>query len=466
MLDAASIVQRFLETKHQVHPDVVRYLSEQNDPALIEQVLDRAPSDAVVISPKHVPGMVPMVRDGARFLTAPDVEVVWGSAGSTGGVASLEHYARFFRHRYDVLGGILRGRMTATPIEAVLKNSRYRQEEAAIIGMVAEVRTTTRGHRMIDLEDPTGILPILFNKTKDGFSEAEKILPDEVIGVRGKLSQEGKIFFAESFIRPDIPNSNAPFVSRDPGKAVLISDIHVGSDTFLPKAWERFTSWIRESDVSYLLIAGDAVDGIGIYPGQEQELIIPNIYDQYNLLGEMLSEIPSRIQIVLSPGNHDVVRGAEPQPAIPEAFRQKFPRNCTFVENPAFVRLQGVGIMMYHGRSIDDMVAAIPGASYERASEMMEEMVKRRLLAASYGKRTPLAAHEHDRLLIDPIPEVLHTGHVHVMGITSYRGILCINAGTWQSQTAFQKQMNLVPTPARAVLLDLQTLRPEVMDFS
>jgi DNA polymerase II small subunit len=97
---------------------------------------------------------------------------------------------------------------------------------------------------------------------------------------------------------------------------------------------------------------------------------------------------------------------------------------------------------------------------------MMEEMAKRRLLAASYGKRTPIAAHEQDRLLIDPIPEVLHTGHVHVMGLTSYRGVLCINAGTWQSQTAFQKQMNLVPTPARAVLLDLQTLRPEVLDFS
>jgi DNA polymerase II small subunit len=466
MLDAASIVQRFLDTKLQVHPDVVRYISERGDPSLIDQILGDIPPDAVVVSPRHIPGMVPMVRDGARFLTDPQVEVVWGSAGSTGGVSSLENYSRFFRHRYDTLGGMIRGRMNGIPIEAVLKNSRYRQEETSIIGMVADVRTSTKGHRMIDLEDPTGTIPVLFNKNREGFGEAEKVLPDEVIGVRGKLSQEGKLFFAESLIRPDVPNSNAPFMSPEPGKAVLISDIHVGSNTFLPEAWGRFAAWLEDSDVSYLLIAGDAVDGIGIYPGQESELVIPNIYEQYEKLGDMLSALPPHIRIILGPGNHDVVRGAEPQPCIPEQFRSHFPKNCTFVENPAFVRLQGVGVLMYHGRSIDDMVASIPGASYERAGDMMEEMAKRRLLAASYGKRTPIAAHEQDRLLIDPIPEVLHTGHVHVMGITSYRGVLCVNAGTWQSQTAFQKQMNLVPTPGRAVLLDLQTLRPEVLDFS
>ncbi len=113
---------------------------------------------------------------------------------------------------------------------------------------------------------------------------------------------------------------------------------------------------------------------------------------------------------------------------------------------------------MYHGRSIDDMISLIPGASYENVSPMMTGMLQRRHLAPTYGKRTPIAASKEDRLVIDPIPEVLHTGHVHIMGITEYRGTLCVNSGTWQSQTAFQKQMNINPTPARAVVLDLQTL--------
>ena len=68
-------------------------------------------------------------------------------------------------------------------------------------------------------------------------------------------------------------------------------------------------------------------------------------------------------------------------------------------------------------------------------------------------------------MVIEPVPEVLHTGHVHIMGVTEYRGVLCVNSGTWQSQTSFQKQMNITPTPAKAVLLDLQTLVPRVLDF-
>jgi DNA polymerase II small subunit len=44
--------------------------------------------------------------------------------------------------------------------------------------------------------------------------------------------------------------------------------------------------------------------------------------------------------------------------------------------------------------------------------------------------------------------------------------VLGINAGTWQSQTAFQKQMNVNPTPAQAVAVDLQTLRPETFTFA
>ncbi len=81
--------------------------------------------------------------------------------------------------------------------------------------------------------------------------------------------------------------------------------------------------------------------------------------------------------------------------------------------------------------------------------------------------RTPIAAMKTDRLVIDPLPEILLTGHVHICGITRYRGVLGgVNAGTWQAQTAFQKQMNINPTPARAFVIDLQTLQPEVMDFS
>lgn len=464
MLDTPGIVERFLETKLQVHPDVVSYIREQNDDSLIDRIISSVPGDCLVVSLHHVPG-VKARRDGIRFLGDPCVEVVAGRQGTAKPICRVEDYVSYFHDRYSRLSSMIRGRCSPIPIEALKRNSRYRSEEFAITGMVMDVRSTAKGHRIADIEDATGSVNILFNKDRDDFGEAERLVPDEVIGVRGTLSPEGTLVFAEQIFRPDIPFTYAPYTSDRKGAAALISDIHVGSDTFLGDAWNRFAEWLGESEISYLLVAGDLVDGIGIYPGQEKELTIPNIYEQYAVLGEMLSELPSGMEIILAPGNHDVVRGAEPQPVVPEKFTGSYPKNCTFVENPALVNLQGVRVLMYHGRSFDDLIGMMPGASYEQAHEVIPEMLKRRHLAPCYGKRTPIAADTVDRLIIDPIPEVVHTGHVHIMGITRYRGVLGVNAGTWQSQTAFQKQMNIQPTPARAIVLDLMTLQPEVYTF-
>ncbi|MDD1696688.1 MAG: DNA-directed DNA polymerase II small subunit [Methanoregula sp.] len=464
MLDARQIALRFLETKLQVHPDVVRYIQEQDEPDLIERIISQIPGETIVVSAKHIPGMT-VTCDGTRFLTDPSVEVISGSRGTSGCVNGTCDYLHYFRDRYSRLGGMIRSRCSAMPIEALTRGTRYRHEECTIIGMVVEVKTTTNGHRIADIEDSSANITVLFRKDRPVFSDAERIIQDEVIGVKGKLSNDGKLFFAEQLYRPDIRIDNTQYKSDQPGKAVFISDVHVGSDTFLEECWNRFADWLSDSDFSYLLIAGDLVDGIGIYPGQESELVIKNIYEQYDAFGAMMRDLPSRMKIIISPGNHDVVRGAEPQPIIPQQFTQKFPQNCISVENPALVNLQGVRVLIYHGRSIDDMIGLIPGASYEQSGLMMEEMLQRRHLAPAYGRRTPIAAGKTDRLIIDPLPEILHTGHVHIRGLTQYRGVLGINAGTWQSQTAFQKQMNVNPTPAQAVLVDLQTLVPETFTF-
>ena len=464
MLGNQEIVQRFLQTNLQVHPDVVRYLREKKDPSLIDDILSRVPEGAVVVSPQYLPGWK-REKDGERFLTDPALEVVYGHSARENGGVELKDFMYYFRDRYTQLSSIIRQRTGAMPIEALTRSTRYRQQDCTIIGMVMEVRTTANGHRIAELEDATGMLSVLFNKDRDVFADAEKLVPDEVVGVAGRLSGDGTMFFAETILRPDIPINHAPFTSKTPGKAVLISDLHVGSNTFLFDEWNRFVDWLSDGDAGYLLIAGDCVDGIGIYPGQEKELDIANIYEQYDVLGEMLKDLPSRLQIVVAPGNHDAVRGSEPQPALPERFTQHFPKNVTLVENPCMVSLQGVHVLMYHGRSFDDLIGMIPGATYTRPDEMMEEMLRRRHLAPAYGLRTPIMAAKQDHLVISPIPEILHTGHIHICGMSRYRGVLGVNAGTWQGQTSFQKQMNIYPTPARAVVVDLQTLRPSVIDF-
>ena len=132
---------------------------------------------------------------------------------------------------------------------------------------------------------------------------------------------------AEDIILPEV-GGKPPQRAQEPVYAVLTSDVHVGSKKFTKDAFRRFILWLRgkygtpemreiAGRVKYLLIAGDIVDGVGIYPGQQMELTIRDIHKQYNFAIKYLEKIPSYIEIVLSPGNHDAARKSQPQPAIP-----------------------------------------------------------------------------------------------------------------------------------------------------
>jgi DNA polymerase II small subunit len=465
------IVARFLEAELLVHPAVVTYISENGGSGIIEGIINSLSSSISVVTPREVPGMLATRIDRLAVGVSALPEILAGKGGFSVPMANPEESFVLFRNRYDVLSAIMRSRVNPIPIEALTKqNNWFVDTDIGVIGMVVGSSTSSKGHRIVEIEDPTGTIKVLFNKNRDGFDEAEKIIPDEVIGVRGKLARDmsggSGMIFSNTLFRPEIPLTHAFSPSKEPGKAVLISDVHVGSNTFLLDAWEKFALWLEATpDIKYLLIAGDVVDGIGVYPNQDKELRIKTIYEQYDAVGEMLSTLPSHLQIVLSPGNHDAVRAAEPQPVLPEEFRTQFPSNITFVENPAVVNIQSVNVLMYHGRSIDDMIKFIPGTSYGCPGGIMEEMLKRRHLSPIYGQKTPLLSTSRDHLVIRDVPDILHTGHVHITGIVSYRGVLGVNAGTWQGQTSFQKQMNINPTPAEAILVDLFTMEHEKLCF-
>ncbi len=68
--------------------------------------------------------------------------------------------------------------------------------------------------------------------------------------------------------------------------------------------------------------------------------------------------------------------------------------------------------------------------------------------------------------MIDVVPDILHCGHVHTVGVSWYRDVLTINSGTWQSQTEFQKRMNLQPNPAQATVVDLASMEYRIVQFN
>jgi DNA polymerase II small subunit len=339
--------------------------------------------------------------------------------------------------------------------------------------MVMDARTTARGNRVIELEDPTGMVTAIVQKDSDVFDLASAIVTDEVLGVTGISDGNGRIFI-KSLLWPDMPNQTQP-LENGSGCALLLSDLHVGSKYFMEDAWQGFAGWLNgevedpsglAAQVKYAVIAGDLVDGIGIYPGQEADLAISDIYDQYQAAGKCIQEIRSDIKIIISPGNHDIVRQAEPQPCLPSTVQKFFPSNVLFVGNPAWITLGGVSVLIYHGRSIDDLVMRIPGLSYAAPEKAMIEMLKRRHLSPIYGSRVSIAPEHEDHYVISRPPAILHSGHVHTVGIARYKGVAVINSGTWQSQTDFQKKMNIQPQPGIVPIIDLASMTIRKLIFA
>jgi len=420
--------------------------------------------------------------EGVRYLPGRNpVTVLSDITGHSTCVGEYMQFVQYFRDRYSRLSEILRGRMNARPIESLKRRSFRRgsdggTEELSIIGMVSDISSTTNGHKILSLEDPTGSFSVLIrNSDKELFELASRLLLDEVVGVTGSVTNDGNLMLATKLLQPDVPNSVQRRTGSH-GKAVLISDVHVGSSQFLEDSWLDFLDFLKgESDseemreiaaqVRYLVVAGDLVDGIGIYPDQEMELEILDVYDQYRKAAEYFREVPEHIHVIISPGNHDAVRQAEPQPALPERICADFPENVTFVGNPALVDLDGVQILIYHGRSIDDLVASVPGVSYQEPAGAVLEMLKRRHLAPTYGSRVSISPEKKDYFIIDPVPDIIHTGHVHTLGVQKYKNVLLVNSGTWQAQTEFQKRVNLMPMPARVPVVDLANFDVKILAF-
>ena len=392
-----------------------------------------------------------------------DFKIIQDTSKKSYTSGELENLISYFKSRYEKLENILSKRPELRNYTKIADIDDS-QDSLTLILMVREIRSSKNGHKIVEFEDDTGTISILFSNNNDElFAEAEKLVRDEVVGVIANKSDDRNFAFGQQIINPGV--LRVPEKQMDFG-IVFLSDVHIGSLTFLEDAFSRFIDWINcdygteeqrrvAEDVKYLIIGGDIVDGIGVYPNQDQELAIKDITQQYNEAARFLGNIRSDIKIIIAPGNHDASRVAEPQPAVPKEYAKALYEldNVEFISNPGVVSLDGINVLIYHGRSFDDLVMAVKEFTYEKSDFLMEEILKKRHLAPIYGERTPLASELEDYLVIDEVPDIFHTGHIHVNSYRRFNGIHLINSGTFQTQTSFQKIHNIEPTPAEVPVI-------------
>jgi len=428
-----------------------------------------------VIDIKKVKGWKPKAKEYDA-----EINIIKDVTGNSICEGTTNDFTKLFVDRYSALRKILRNQRrelaNAMPINRVKKSG---VKDIQMVGIVKDVRTTTNGHRLIELEDETDTVAcIALKNNHETIHMANEVVLDEIVGIRGQLSKNGDLIVIHNIVYPDISIQNQRHKSDEQVFAAFLSDIHIGSKQFLENEWQVFLRWIngelgnsRQRDVAgkikYIVIPGDVVDGIGIYPNQDKELAIVDVYRQYEALAEQLSLIPDHISMIMQPGNHDAVRPAEPQPTFDKDIQNLFSNmNMTFVGNPCYFSIHGVEVLAYHGQSLLDFATNIQHLKYNEPVEIMKVMLKKHHLAPTYGGYTPLAPEHLDYMVIDRIPDIFVTGHVHLSQISDYRGVTLLNASSWQAQTSYQKMLNFIPDSAKLPIVDLKTGNVTMMDFS
>lgn len=403
----------------------------------------------------------------------------------------VQDFITYFNNRFKELKEILLERNELKNLMSIqrIKNKRDR-EKISIIGIVMEIKTTKNDNLIITLEDTTGTIKVLINKTRpELFEKGKYIVLDEVIGISGVNGEN--IIFADDLIFPDIPLTKNFKKSPNEEYMIILSDLHVGNNTFMREEFEKFLKWIRgeignevQKDVAkkvkYIVVAGDIVEGAGIYPNQEDDLDIQNIYEQYQESARLLSRIPKDKIIIISPGNHDAMRISEPQPPLYKDFAEelwKLP-NVVMVSNPSTIKIgqtrnfEGFDILIYHGYSYDyyaDNVESIrllePSIS-DRADLIMKLLLQKRHLAPSHTSTLYIPETKLDPLIIRKIPDFFISGHIHKSKISSYRNINIISGSCWYPISEFQEKVGHVPEPCRVPLINLKNRKIKMMNFS
>ena len=468
--DIAFVLNYALNKGFQIHPDALEIL-ERVDVKELERIIkeivrEKLKQNLFLINQEDLQTFLGIKEDKKL---ENEHRVLWDPSTKITSAEGVNGYGALFTSRYLKLKKIITRRPEAKmlkPISWVIASNS--NNDMYVCGLISQ-RKSERNITKITIDDLTGsIETIVFDK--DLQKMADTLLTDQFVMERINIGKNGA-YIVKDIIIPDIPDHKNNR-SKTAACVVFLSDLHIGSIYFMEKELNDFISWLSSPDpiarkIRFILISGDVVDGVGIYPGQDKELDFVDVNEQLKKMVEILDKIPKHIKVFIIPGNHDPGRRALPQPPIPEKYSSALwnRENFFLLGNPALISLNGVKILMFHGQSIDDIVRTSPGLSFDKPAKAMRYLLQARHLSPIYGGQTPIAPELEDMMIIDEVPDVFQAGHAHVVDLDLYKGVLIVNAGAWQHQTPFQAGVGISPTPGMAVILNLKTFKVYTKDF-
>jgi DNA polymerase II small subunit len=370
-------------------------------------------------------------------------------------------FRRLFENRFHQLSTILLNNLPSD--EKILKRSLSAEESThdrsgIIIGMVQDTKVLHTGKFVIQLEDPdiNSSTNCVMVQDSETFPEFRQIVRDSVIGVSGILPKnfrEGVIsaFWGKEVIRPGFSPIKSCYTTNS-HRILFIADIHFGSKYFSQRIFSKLINILTlkdlrpeyekiVSEIDIVIIAGDLVDGIGRFSDQKNHVSLNTIQEQYKALATLLTKIPSHIQIIIIPGEHDATQVALPQPAIDRNIAKDLVAlpNIRSHGNPLRLTIDEISLLIFHGQGNETLFQKKIRSKSFNPILGLQQLLEYRHLCPEYGLSTPIAPFDIDYLVIDEVPDIFITGHFHKAQFQEYKGVKIITCGTFQKYQSIDK---------------------------
>ncbi|MGI0131048.1 MAG: hypothetical protein ACREEC_13015, partial [Thermoplasmata archaeon] len=285
-----ALVRYFEENRRLIEADALSLLLTQTEPLRLSRLILESSSDGGPFVTRSMVERMLLLEEGAGTQSSMSPEGSSPTAAAPAGTPEpfrllnpgfvvgapgrkpLEAYEGLFHHRYRTVARWLKGRPDLPNLQPIA-SLRGREGTASVIGLVREVRTSSeKKHVLLELDDESGSGTFLL--LRDGAPAQSALLPDEVVGLTLSLPREsGRLPVVRTLHRPDVPASRLPHGEPVSSRVMFLSDLHVGSRSFLEPSWSALAGFLRGEgpepevarEIQHVVVAGDLVDGIGIY---------------------------------------------------------------------------------------------------------------------------------------------------------------------------------------------------------
>ena len=213
--------------------------------------------------------------------------------------------------------------------------------------------------------------------------------------------------------------------------AIITSDFHFGSKNCYRKAFDLMLEDVHKYNIKSMTIAGDLLQGVGVFRGESQELEIPEIGAQIDGLADILKNFKDiSFHIVL--GNHEEpvksIAGLDPLKVLSSMLD-----DCYYYGHVGMLKIKDLyKYMMFHGQAIS------------RTTSYPIEKIWDGLLEK---------------------PNILHTAHTHQKCIIQFEwnkwGIL---SGTLQRTNSYLLQKGLNAKEGWYILKDISDKGLDIID--